>query len=331
MKTTAIRIIWGFVLVAVGGLALADRLGYVGLDLVTTQGWSIIFAIASGAFFLSYILAGIRNWGWLFPALVFAALALVLGVLLDQPYGTLIAMPILLSIGIPFYMGYLVDRKQWGLLIPAWVLTVISLILFLAEGPYSDLIGALVLFAIAAPFFIVYLARRQHMWALIVGSILAFIGLFPLLGPILPEEIAGPVIMFILTLPFIILFFSLKQAWWALIPAGIFASIGVVALLDTLLPNHQYFMISGLQFGGYTSVLFLGFAITFGILWLLRRLHPTAWAIYPAIGLLVLSILAFLMWKTASNLVLPLALLVIGAVMISAAVIKRDSSHQPVS
>ena len=328
MKSTIIKVLWGILLVAVGGLLLADRLGFVSVNLATTQGWAIVSAAASVVFFVSYFLAGVRNWGWLFPALIFAALAVILGLLLDQPNDALIAIPIMLSIGIPFYIGYLVDRSQWGLLIPAWVLTVITLILFFAESPNSDVIGVLVLYAIAAPFFVVYITRRQHVWALIVGAILAFIGLFPLLGPILPEEVAGPVIMFILTLPFFLLFFTLKHSWWALIPAGVFATIGVVALLDTLLPNQGYFMIGNLEFGGYTAVLFLGFAVTFGVLWLLRRSQPTAWAIYPAIGLLVLSILAFLMWKTTSDLLPGIALLVVGVALILSVVLKRRSPKE---
>jgi len=130
--------------------------------------------------------------------------------------------------------------------------------------------------------------------------------------------------MFLFVLPFLIIYFALKQSWWALIPAGVFSSIGVVALLGTFLPSHAYFMMGGLEFDVYTSVLLLGFAITFGLLWLLRRSQPTAWAKYPALGLLILSIVALLMWKTASNAVIAAVLVIVGVLMIIGPVLKRQ-------
>jgi hypothetical protein len=328
MKTNIIKILWGILLIAVGGLFLVDRLGYMDLDLLTRLDWSIVFAVTSAFFFVCYLLAGVRQWGWLFPALIFTALALIVGVLVDNRSDAMIAMPILLSVGIPFYVGYLLDRKHWGLLIPAWIMTIVSAIVVLSESAYPDLIGAIVLYAIALPFIVVFLVSRRHKWALIIGFVLAFIGLFPLLGPILPDAIAGPVVMFLFFVFFVAIYLILKKSWWALIPAGIFLSIGVVALLDILLPNHSYIAIGGLEFGVYTGVLFLGFAITFGILWLLRGSQPTAWAKYPAIGLLIVSISAFLMWQTTSDLVPAVTLVVIGVAMILGSVFKRRGSHQ---
>ena len=48
----------------------------------------------------------------------------------------------------------------------------------------------------------------------------------------------------------------------------------------------------------------LGFAATFGVLWLSRKTQPTDWAKYPAVGLFVGSILAFIMgngWSTLTT------------------------------
>jgi hypothetical protein len=331
MKSNIINIFWGVVLIALGGLFLADRLGYVNLELITSQGWGIIFAVTCAAFFLSYFLSGIRNWGWLFPALIFATLALTIGMILGNPDSSIIAVPFLLSIGIPFYIGYFLNRKHWGLLIPAWILTVVAVIPILSESINSDLVGALFLFATALPFLVVYLVNRQRKWALITGIVLGFIAIFPLLGSFLQGDIQGPVVMFLFALLFLIIYIVSKKKWWVLIPSGFFASIGLVALLDTLLPNHDYFLIGDLQFGVYTGVLFLGFAITFGILWLLRASQPTNWAKYPAIGLLIASILAFLMGKTFNDLIPGVVLLVIGIVMILMAILKRRGTHQTAS
>jgi hypothetical protein len=298
------------------------------LDSLSRQDGTIIFAGTSVAFFVCYLVDGIKKWGWLFPTLIFGALALGTGLLIDTKADDLIPVPILLGVGIPFYVGYLLDRKQWGLLIPAWVMTVVTAIVALSEDTNSDLIGATVLYAIALPFLTVYLVSRKHKWALIVGSLLAFIGLFPLLGPILPDGFDGPVIMFMFALFFLSIYLISKKAWWSLIPSGIFSSIGVVVVLDMLLPSHSTFMIGRLVFDVYTGVLFLGFAVTFGFLWLLRSSQPTSWARFPAIGMLVLSILAFLLWKNAGYLVAAITLLFIGGTLILASIIKPHASNE---
>ena len=331
MKANIIKIIWGVVLIVLGGLSLADKLGYVNLELITSQGWAIIFAVTSAAFFVSYFLSGVKQWGWLFPALIFAALALTIGMIFENPDDSIIALPILLSVGIPFYVGFLVNRKHWGLLIPAWILTVLAVIAVLSDRIDSNLVGALFLFATALPFLVVYLANRQRQWALIVGVVLGFIGIFPLLDLFVQGDLSGPVVMALFALAFFIIFFVSRKQWWALIPSGVFVSIGVVALLDILLPSHDYFQVGKYQFGVYTSVLLLGFAITFGILWLLRASQPTNWAKYPAIGLLVASILAFLMGKNFSDIFPAIALLIIGVVMIIGAVLKRKTTPPPTS
>ncbi len=328
MKEKIIRIFWGVLLISLGGLSLADKLGYVNMDMITSQVWGIIFAAISAAFFLSYFLSGVRNWGWLFPALIFAALALTIRSILGNPDSPIVAMPILLSIGIPFYAGYLLNRKHLGLLIPAWILTVVAFIPALTERVDSNLIGTLFLYATALPFLIVYLVNRQRKWALITGVIVGIIGTLPLLDYLNNEDIMGSIVMFLFTLGFLVVYFVAKKNWWAIIPAGVFASIGLVALLGNLLPNQAYTYIGNYQIGIYSSVLFLGFAITFIVLWMLRTTHPTSWAKYPAIGLLIIALVAFLMGKGFENLLLAVIPLVIGVIIIAGAFKRKKITNQ---
>jgi len=328
MKHTIIKIFWGVVLISLGGLSLADKLGYVNMEAITNQTWAIIFAGLSVAFFLSYFLSGVRQWGWLFPALIFAALALTISTSLGNPDSPIMAMPILLAVGIPFYIGYLADRKHWGLLIPAWILSVVSVIPVLAERIDSNLIGALFLYAIALPFLVVYLVDRERKWALITASAAAIIGTLPLLDYITDGDMTGFFAMFLFSLPFLVIYFSSKKNWWAIIPAGAFASIGLVALLDFLFPNSTYFSIGDLQIGVYTSVLFLGFAITFGVLWLLRGTQPTSWAKYPAIGLLIVALVALLFGKSFEDFLPAVILLVVGIIMVIAALPRKRITKQ---
>ena len=70
---------------------------------------------------------------------------------------------------------------------------------------------------------------------------------------------------------------------------GILPELGETLLLGILLPENNP-IVEGIL----TGVLLLGFGLTFGALWLLREKHTTAWARYPAIGLLVAAVLAFI-------------------------------------
>ncbi|MGE5124123.1 MAG: hypothetical protein ACM3H7_06360 [Acidobacteriaceae bacterium] len=326
MKDTIIKTFWGVVLVILGGFALADRLGSIDLDSTTSQMWIIIFASLSLAFFLSYFISGIRQWGWLFPALIFAALALVINPILADQESPITPMSILLAVGIPFYVGYLVNRKHWGLLIPAWILTVIAFIPALNERIDSNLVGAFFLYGTALPFLVVYLANRVRKWALVTTVTLAVIGSLPLLEFVYHGDLSGPIVMSLLALPFLVAFFTSQKNWWALIPAGTFASIGVVALLNALFPDDSFLRVGEVEIGMYSAILFLGFAITFGILWLLRTSRPTGWAIYPAVGCLAISALVLLFGQRFNEFLPAVVLMIIGLVMISTALVRRRGS-----
>jgi hypothetical protein len=331
MKAKIIKIFWGIILISLGTLLLAAALGYVNLDQLTAQDCALIFALFSAAFFLSYFLSGIRYWGWLFPALIFTSLSLTISPLMSSDSSPVIALPILFSIAIPFYVGYFLNRTQWGLLIPAWALTVIPIIPPLSERINPDLLGSMVLYSIAIPFLVGYLVDQRRKWSLIIATIFGFVGIFPLLNTFIHGDIQGPVVIFLFTLPFFAIYSASNKNWWALIPSGIFASIGLVALLNILLPGYGYFMIGDYQIVIYNGVLFFGLAVTFGILWLLRTSQPTAWAKYPAIGLLVTSMVAVLMGKNFENFLPAVVLLVVGVVLVFGQFVKSRITHQPSS
>lgn len=331
MKTKIIKIIWGVLLIFLGGVSLANQLGFINFDPFIEQWAVIFFVIISATFFLSYFLSGVRNWGWLFPALIFAVLALTIHTILKDPEDSIIAFPILISIAIPFYVGYFVNRKQWGLLIPAWALTVLSLVPSLSERINPDLLGSLFLYSIAIPFLVGYLVDQRRKWALIIAIFFGFIGIFPLLNTFIHGDTQGPVVMLLFTLAFILMYSASKKNWWALILAGFFASIGLVALLNNLLPDYGYMMIGNYQIGVYRGVLFLGWSVTFGILWLISASRPTDWAKYPTIGLLVTSMLAVLMGKGFEDFLPAVILLVGGVILIIAQLSKRRINRQPTS
>ena len=122
------------------------------------------------------------------------------------------------------------------------------------------------------------------------------------------------------------IFFAIrsKKNWWAIIPAGFFASIGLVVVLDTLIPHEEYPRIQGmLIWGYYTWVLFLGLATTFGILWLLRKILPTSWAIYPAAGFLAMAVLFIIEGAHFSEYWLETMVLVFGVTLLLAVLTRK--------
>jgi hypothetical protein len=73
MKTKYDNIFWGILLILAAGLVFAQQQGWVGQ--FTPQFWMLAFAGLGLVFFIRYLLAGLRYWGWLFPACIFLALA----------------------------------------------------------------------------------------------------------------------------------------------------------------------------------------------------------------------------------------------------------------
>jgi hypothetical protein len=168
----------GFVL---GGLLII--LGVLAFVEIVTDlnAWIWVVILTIGAFGIYFIYASDRSQKWLlivvYSMLAVAGLValLELGVL-DDPF---VATYVLLAIALPFYYAYFSNREKWGYLIPAYVLTVIGVMVPLIElGVLEDtLVASYVMFAIALPFFVVYLRNTKNWWALIPGGILAAIGL----------------------------------------------------------------------------------------------------------------------------------------------------------
>ncbi len=227
-------IFWGILFLLAGAALLADRLGWVDFSLFSTNTWVYIFAGASLLFFIAYFVSGIRNWGWLFPALIMAAIALTIWMSDREMFGSVMGMPILLSVAIPFFVGFLFDRKSWGLLIPGWVLTVLAFISFTAEMVNGNLIGAVFLYAVAAPFLVVFLLNRSRWWALIPAWALFILGSITLLSDHVDGNLIGSLFLYGVALPFLVVYLANRANRWALIPAVAIGVVGTLPLLSSL-------------------------------------------------------------------------------------------------
>jgi peptidoglycan/LPS O-acetylase OafA/YrhL len=101
------------------------------------------------------------------------------------------------------------------------------------------------------------------------------------------------------------------------------STIGVINLvtLTVLEPDQDFDPIS-------SSILLLGFALTFFLLWLRRKVHPTGWAIYPAVGLALLAVLTFILGEKVEDS-WPIVLLVLGILIIAASLWPRRKELPP--
>jgi len=276
------RSFWGVALILIGAFLLAINLNL--LPQLTGNLAAVFFAVLCLLFLGAYLTSGVKNWGWLFPAINCGTIAAAIWLAEVGAAGEIIASLILLGNALPFWIGYLISRENWGLLIPAWALTVIGAVPWLATAVSGEVVGAVVLFGIGIPFLVVYLNNRQDWWALIPAGVLILIGAVVLLEA---QDIAGDLFggLFMLGLGavFLLVYWTERERWWALIPAGVLASIGLTAALASLsLPDVVAERLLGGAFFG-------GLALTFGALWLLRRSYPTGWSKYPAIGLAIMT------------------------------------------
>jgi hypothetical protein len=304
---------WVFIF---GGAAILFLLSYF-LNGVTHWGWlfpTFIFAALSltiwmvtrdinGAFLGAPILAAValpfyvgfairRHWGLLIPAWIMTILT-IMTLMADQAAGTLIGALFLLSAALPFLAVFMANRSRRWALIPAWLLFILGLITLFSERVNGNLIGALFMYAVALPFLVVYLYDRSRRWALIPAAVMAILGTFPLLSLLISGDLSGAVAMFLFALPFFVVYFRWKDGWWAFIPAGVFSSIGIVVVCSMFVPANQ-----DVWNGILTGVLLLGMGLTFGFLWLRRASLPSDWAKYPALALLVASLLAFILGRS---------------------------------
>ena len=176
METRSKRsgLVLGGLLIIFGVLALLDTFVDLGAWV-----WVVVLTVGGLGVYVVYAMDRSEKWMLIISYAMLAVAGLIalltLGVLQDA----FVATYVLWAIALPFFIGYLFNRENWGLLIPAYVLLAIGLMVPLIElGVLNDaIIATYVMFAIAIPFFVVYIRNTRNWWALIPAGILSIIGL----------------------------------------------------------------------------------------------------------------------------------------------------------
>jgi hypothetical protein len=227
-----------------------------------------------------------------------------------------------------FYTGYAVNRKRWGLLVPANVLLAVMASSQMLSYVNGQLLAALIIAATGVPFLVLYLLDRSRRWAIATTAVIAVLACLPMVNSLMEThsvELGGLAFFALISLCFFALLLFSRKNWWAIIPGGIMASFGASLLVEILVPHqHQpsYIEQGKLLWDPLIWTLFLGFATTFAGLWLMRKTHPTGWAIYPAAGWLALAVLSFIEGPRFADFWLATMFLVTGTLLLAALIVK---------
>lgn len=191
-RSTKSGLVLGGLLIIFGVLALLETMVDLGPWV-----WVIVLVVGGLAVYGIYATDRQEKWMLIISYAMLAVAGLVTLTTLEILADSFVATYVLLSIGFPFFVAFLFDRSRWGLLIPAYVLFVISIMVPLLETGVLDdfMVPAYVLFAVAIPFLVVYLRNSKNWWALIPGGILAVIAIAFLIAEAAVEYIFGAVLI----------------------------------------------------------------------------------------------------------------------------------------
>jgi len=139
----------------------------------------MLFSIAL-PFLLIYLVKRGDFWWALIPGGIMLFVAII-PILTLYVRGEAIGTFVLWAIALPFWVIYLIDRKNWWAIIPAGTLTVIGLMPLAALGNLpGQVIAGVFFFGLAAVFGLIYLLNLrdpQMLWAVYPAGVLLAIGI----------------------------------------------------------------------------------------------------------------------------------------------------------
>jgi hypothetical protein len=241
------RIVLGLILLAGGGLSLAQAMGY--LENASQYFWGAVF-LAGGLAFLLLLFTG-HGWG-VFPGFTLAALGVT--ILLPDSLEQWGGAVFLGGIALAFWYFYFAGRlERWWAIIPAGVLTALAL-LILVSAQFDEYSGAIVLGGIGLSFFLVYLTDiTDRWWALIPGGVLSTLAGVTVAAEEVGEFQTAGVFFLGLALTFLLVAL-LARMRWAYIPAGVLGVMGFLGIASLLEAVNYVWALALIGAGGFLLI-----------------------------------------------------------------------------
>jgi len=189
----------------------------------------------------------------------------------------------------------------------------------------DDMFIGTIIFGIGALFFYFqFLQDRRKWWGLALGSTCLFMAYVFFVQSYfwLDDETIGVAIFWIAGATFLGGFLSKREEWGLIIPAGVSFTLGFVVFSEIYNLNTSHVD------GGF--YLFLGLAITFGVLYFMsnekRRL---SWAAYPALALFFIAIIIGFTdkYSLVEDFFVPALLIILGLILLFKSVLVRKNSN----
>ncbi len=246
-------------------------------------------------------------WGLILVAAGSLFLAYNLGIPVDLT--PILWMGVCAVLSAAWFIRYLFsDHQRWSWLLPACLFAAIAVMIGLSEADVRDtLIAAPLFVGFTVPFVVAFFTdRQQNYWAVIPAAVFGMLAVTTFSGEPAGEFLAALVVMTIAA-PFFFVYMTQPRQWWALMPAGILGSIGFTALIGAFVPAFDDSTLRGM-------IVLLGFAATFGLLYLRRDVIPTEWAKVPALVFTGLAVLTLVGSRGVNSV--PLVLIVVGVIVL---------------
>lgn len=127
-----------------------------------------------------------------------------------------------------------------------------------------------------------YVTERRAWWFLFPAFILGGLALVIFLDSrAVDSDVTGSVFLWSIALAFLATYLTDRRQWWAVIPGGVMLTVGLIPLASAYATDT-----------GVAALLFVGIGATFLVLYLLGgRRGPTGWAIYPAVGCVIVALI----------------------------------------
>ncbi len=157
----------GLLLIVFGALLLAQNIGVA--SVVWGQVWALASIIAGFAAFI-YAATGRERWWAAIPGGTALGIGIVLGLpeLDVAPKGDITSAIVLGGIAVGFWFVFMSNRAQWWSIIPAGVMTTLSVMPILEDRIHDDLVGSVFFLGLGATFLLLSIlppARYRQRWA----------------------------------------------------------------------------------------------------------------------------------------------------------------------